>query len=338
MSRGFRRGLPALLVAMLGVLALAGTARAQEELAPERANDTLGRLQLRCKLIALCPYSADVWGTFLAAMAGKPGDQYLLGIYLMTGDKVRRDERGGLHWIGVAAAQGYARAGLELNRQRRNGAEMDVDETRIAAAMRTKADAGDADAMRALSEMYIFGRGVGRDPDEALRLLHRAAESGSAEAEQDLANLLLRGAPGVAQNPKEASRWLASSGGHGNTTAMLVLSNLLTSPPPGIDRQPAEAYRWLMRAALLDDPDAQEELSSLFANGMDSEGHAVTAAHEELKPHTQEIARLATTPGMPQQMRDRINRMLQPQPAPATLVAPDLVQADKWFRLAARNP
>ena len=30
----------------------------------------------------------------------------------MTGDKVARDERGGLHWIGLAAAQGYARAAL----------------------------------------------------------------------------------------------------------------------------------------------------------------------------------------------------------------------------------
>jgi hypothetical protein len=43
--------------------------------------------------------------------------------------------------------------------------------------------------------------------------------------------------------------------------------------------------------------------------------------------------------GMPSEMRERFAKMMgPPAAAPQSVVAPDLVQADKWFRLAARDP
>ena len=57
---------------------------------------------------------------------------------------------------------------------------------------------------------------------------------------------------------------------------------------------PAEGYRWLMRAALADDPAAQEMLAGVLADG------AMAGAR--------------------------------------TVIAPDLVPADMWLRLAARSP
>jgi TPR repeat protein len=313
MSRTGNMCLPAIIALLLsGIFAFAGSAHAQGELAPDKASSTLRSYRFRCKIVVLCPYSEEVWDTFQAAVAGKPGDEYLLGVFLITGDKVGRDEHGGLQWLAVAASQGYATAALELNRQRRNGAEMDVDEARIAAAMRTKANAGDADAMRALSDMYIFGRGVGRDPNQGVQLLRNAAESGSHEAEEDLATLMWRGAPGVAQDHAEAIRWQARSAGHGNTEAMRILSYWLLDTMSGGKAQPLDSYRWLMRAALLDDPDAQEKLSQLFTAGLDIEGRPIRTAYGDLG------GRLAR--------------------AQTVLIAPDLVQADKWFRLASRNP
>jgi TPR repeat protein len=305
--------LSAIIALLLLVLfAVVSTAHAQGALAPDKATDTLSSYSLRCKLVVLCPYSEEVWNTFQAAVAGKPGDEFLLGVYLITGDKVGRDEHGGLQWLAIAASQGYATAALELNRQRRNGAEMDVDEARIAAAMRAKVDAGDADAMRALSDMYIYGRGVGRDPNEGIRLLRHAAESGSKDAEADLAMLMWRGAPGVTPDHAEAIRWQTRSSGHGNTEAMRILSYWLMDTSSGGKAQPLDSYRWLMRAALLDDPDAQEKLSGLFTAGLDVEGRPIRAAYS-----------------------DPTNRLARPQ---TVLIAPDLVQADMWFRLAARNP
>src|SRR5262249_31339697 len=69
----------------------------------------------------------------------------------------------------------------------------------------------------------------------------------------------------------------------------------MTAPPgaPSSERNLVQAYCWLMRAALLNQPQAQEKLSMMFARGEhDDHGNTVPI---------------------------------------------DLVQADVWFRLAARN-
>ena len=70
----------------------------------------------------------------------------------------------------------------------------------------------------------------------------------------------------------------------------------MTTPAgvPLSERNVAQAFCWLMRAALLNQPQAQEKLSMMFARGeRDDQGNAVPV---------------------------------------------DLVQADVWFRLAARSP
>ncbi len=337
-----------LVVLLFLALFCPASAWAQGDLSPEKADETLGRLRLKCGL-GLCPYSAEIWQTFSKAMSGSAADQHMLGIYLMTGDKVPRDSHGGMRWLGLAAEHGYARAALELNRQRRGGADMDVDEARIAAVMREKSDAGDADAMRALADMYLYGRGVARDPNECLKLFRAAVATGSSEAEQDLATLYLSGGPGVAADRPEALRLLASAGKHGNKSAMLVLSYVLLNPPSGTESQSLEGYRWLMRAALLDDPEAQERLSSMLVVGLDDRGHAIKSIYGDPaggsaaqatadQVRRDAIAKLSGA-GMPPEMRERFAKMMgPPAAAPKVVVAPDLVQADKWFRLAARDP
>jgi TPR repeat protein len=111
---------------------LTASAWAQGSLSPDQADDTWNSLKFKCAIGILCPYSSEIWTTFREAMKRKPGSQYLLGVYLITGDKVARDKRGGQLWFGIATKQGYADAALELNRQRRDGAEMIVDEPAIA--------------------------------------------------------------------------------------------------------------------------------------------------------------------------------------------------------------
>lgn len=63
---------------------------------------------------------------------------------------------------------------------------------------------------------------------------------------------------------------------------------------PPSERNVAEGFCWLMRAALLDQAQAEEELSMILARGESDDRSA--------------------------------------------MIAIDLVQADLWFRLAARNP
>jgi len=179
----------------------------------------------------------------------------------------------------------------------RNGASIDVDETKIAAALKPKADAGDAEAMRALGPMYIRGRGVKQDPALGLDLMKRAVEKGSSGAANDLSHLYLLGAPGVAANRNESLRWISISANRGTVDAMLTLGYRSMNTPSGVpstERNVAQGFCWLMRAALLDQPQAQEELSMVFARGEKDEYD--------------------------------------------TVIPIDLVQADLWFRLAARSP
>ena len=244
-----------------------------------------------------CPVDGETRAVIRRAIAGDPSAAYLLGLTLRVGDNLPRDGDAGLAWIGRAAELGDPDAARDVADRLRNGASIDVDETKIAAALKSRADRGDAEAMRALGPMIIRGRGARQNLGQGLEMLKRAAALGSSGAEIDLSRLYLLGAPGVPANRPEAKKWLAASASHGNVDAMTTLGfmgfNTPGDAPPG-ERNVADGYCWLMRAALLDQPQAQEELSMILARG-------------ERDDH-------------------------------GAMIAIDLVQADLWFRLAARSP
>src|SRR5262249_18832850 len=183
------------------------------------------------------------------------------------GGGVASDMRAAAGWCGKAAEQGHVAAALELNRLRHEGADISADETKIAAALRLEVDKGDRDAMRALADMQIYGRGLPRDAEQGLALLRRAVAAGSAVAAADLANLFLSDAPGIPRNPAQGFHWMAESAHLGNTAAMLDLGSMYFNYPDAAMRDPAEGYRWLMRGALVDNPAAQELLSGVLAQG-----------------------------------------------------------------------
>jgi len=291
-------GLRASVVA-LALLSLAGGARAAEagDYAPENIERTYGRMSWLCIVPAFCPFDGETRGVIERAIANDPSAEYLLGLTLLVGDSLPRDEGAGIAWIARAAELGEPGAARDIADRLRNGASIDVDETKIAAALKSRADRGDAEAMRALGPMIIRGRGAKQNLAEGLGLLKRAAELGSSGAEIDLSRLYLLGAPGLPANRPEAKKWLAASAAHGNIDAMTTLGFMGFNTPgdaPPSERNVADGFCWLMRAALLDEPRAQEELSMILARG-ERDDHGAT-------------------------------------------IAIDLVQADLWFRLAARSP
>ncbi len=265
--------------------------------APANILKTNGRLGWLCMITVTCPVSGHVRSVISRAIAADRSAQYLLGLTLLTGDGLPRDRAAGVVWVVKAAEQGDPDAARDIAYRLRNGTAINVDETKVAAALKPAADAGEVEAMRALGPMIIRGRGVKQDPVAGLAMVKRAAEKGSSDAEKDLFQLYLDGAPGVPVNRPEAMKWLAVSARHGNVDAMLNLGYMSMSTPIGTPLSQAdlaEGFCWLMRAAMLDQPQAQEKLSMIFATGeKDSRG---------------------------------------------TVIAADLVQADFWFRLAARSP
>jgi TPR repeat protein len=242
-----------------------------------------------------CPIDPTAFGVLRRAVGGDRDAQVELAKLLDHGDGgLPRDVNAATGWYGRAAEQGHVPSALELNHRRHEGMAIEADEAKIAAALRTLADGGDTEAMRALADMAIYGRGGPRNPQEGLALLHRAADKGSALAEQDLADLYLLGAPGVPLDTHQGFRWMAISAQHGNLEAMEQLGSLYLHTPDPAMQNPAEAYRWLVRASLLDAARSQEALSTLLSRGSVVNGR--------------------------------------------TVIAPDPIQADMWFRLAARSP
>jgi uncharacterized protein len=265
--------------------------------APANIAHTYKQLSWLCLVRVLCPVSDDVYGVIKGSLAGSPSDEYLLGLTLITGDGLPRDPRAAIAWIALAAEHGEPGAARDVAGRIRNGEAVEVDESKIAAALKPKAEAGDAEAMRALGPMMIRGRGIKQDPPAGLALMQRAVEKGSLGAANDLAQLYLLGAPGVPASRSEALKWIALAASRGNREAMVNLGYMSMNTPSGVpsnERDLAQGFCWLMRAALLDDAQAQEKLSMMFAGG---------------------------------EKDDR-----------GTVIPVDLVQADYWFRLAARSP
>ena len=286
-------------VVALTLLFLVGGARAEEPgpYAPENIERTVSHAWWMCLIEAFCPVTPATMSVIRRAMADDPAGAYLLGLTLRLGDGAPRDGEAGLAWIARAAELGDPDAARDIADRLRNGASITVDETKIAAALKLRADKGDAEAMRALGPMVLRGRGAPQDLAAGLGLLKRAAQLGSAGAERDLSQLYGLGAPGVPADRAEARKWLAASAVHGNVDAMTTLGFRGFNTPIGVpstERDVTEGVCWLIRAGMLDDPRAQEELSMILARGEhDDHGAAI---------------------------------------------AIDLVQADLWFRVAARSP
>ena len=73
------------------------------------------------------------------------------------------------------------------------------------------ARAGDVSAQNNLGELYETGRGVRKDPKQALTLYRRAAERGFAPAQFNLGRLYATGSPEIPQDKAEARKWLESA-------------------------------------------------------------------------------------------------------------------------------
>jgi TPR repeat protein len=116
----------AALALMLAIPALAGGAMAVEagQYAPENIEKTYKQLGWLCMVRALCPVTDDVYGVIKRAIAGNSSSEYLLGLTLLTGDGLPRDESAGIAWTARAAEHGDPDAARDIADRLRNGASI----------------------------------------------------------------------------------------------------------------------------------------------------------------------------------------------------------------------
>jgi TPR repeat protein len=101
------------------------------------------------------------------------------------------------------------------------------DETRAMQWARRSADQGNIDAMYFVGTMYVFGDKIPKtvtEPDqEAAQWFFQAASRNHAEAEYGLGLLFLAG-KGVVQDHEEALKWIRRAADHGHVTARSFLA------------------------------------------------------------------------------------------------------------------
>ena len=112
--------------------------------------------------------------------------------------------------------------------------------------LRARAEAGEAEAQYQLASMYWEGRGVERNPPQALTWYQRAADRGHREAQVKVAELYERG-EGISQDYVQASRMYAKAAEQGDPKSEIRLAQLYLMGQ-GVPQNYAEAKKLLERA------------------------------------------------------------------------------------------
>jgi tetratricopeptide (TPR) repeat protein len=124
------------------------------------------------------------------------------------------------------------------------------------------AERGDVAAMRNIGHLYRWGQGVEKDIQQAMHWYRKAAETGFARAQANLAAIYLQGDEGVPIDHAEARKWFEAAARQGHAVAQYNLG-LMYELGLGVEKNDAIALGWYNNAAKAGQPDALERLSLL---------------------------------------------------------------------------
>ena len=141
-------------------------------------------------------------------------------------------------------------AGLKLS----EGKGVTKDPTEAVRLFKLAAERGHVDAQAYLAGAYRTGVGVEKNPAEAMHWFRAAAEQGDARSQGVLASIYGTG-EGVPKDLPEAVKWYRLAAEQGLVRAQANLGAMLYLGQ-GVAKDPVEAYKWLHLAALKNDPDA----------------------------------------------------------------------------------
>lgn len=126
-----------------------------------------------------------------AAKCGEAKAQSRLGIMLLSGQGVPKDEKAAAEWLSKASEQGDAVAQLGFATQLRHGLGITQDLAGAYKWFAAAADQGLAEAQFRVGSQLVGGHGVKIDQVEAARWFYRAALQGHPYAQSSLASIEL---------------------------------------------------------------------------------------------------------------------------------------------------
>lgn len=223
------------------------------ELGDARAQYALGRDAEQAQLP-----QAVAW-LHKAALQGHARAQCALAERLFLGLGTEQDPMGALAWYARAAEQGDAQAQFALGDLFKNHAES-MAHTALAQA----AAGGQAQAQYAMGERCRLGTGVAQNWFEACRWYQMAAEQGDALAQCALAGCYSEGR-GVRQDLAHAFAWYEKAAAQNLPQAQWNLGELYATGLPGVKADAKKATTLCKRAANAGFVPAQATLGALFA-------------------------------------------------------------------------
>jgi uncharacterized protein len=221
------------------------TARLDKNPDDAPAMTLLGELYSQGLGIGMDPAKAAEWYR-LAATHGDAQALSTLGIMALDGRGMERNPNQGRAWLEEAAAKGEPRASYNLGLLLLpTGSNADL--LRAIALLRKAADAEIGEAQHALGVLYLEGRGVTRDPAEAVRWFGKAARNGNLAGEVEYAILLFNG-DGVPADESAAAKAFRRAAAKGNAIAQNRLARLY-AVGRGVPQNKVEAAAWHLAAA-----------------------------------------------------------------------------------------
>jgi len=100
-------------------------------------------------------------------------------------------------------------------------------EPEAADLMHKAAEAGDPNAMMLFGMALMTGQGIKKNEIDGVRMIRRAAEAGSTRAMLLMANFYNKGSFGVGLNPEEANKLISRAADLGDPSARAILASLV---------------------------------------------------------------------------------------------------------------
>ncbi|HKX11348.1 MAG TPA: tetratricopeptide repeat protein [Stellaceae bacterium] len=192
------------------------------------------------------------------------------------------------------------------------------------------AEQGDVPSALELNHRRHRGQAIEADETKIAAAMRAASEAGNTDAMRALADMMLYGRGGP-RNPTEALALLHHASEKGSTLAELDLGLLYLQGAPGVQQNIPEAFRWIVASAKHGNLESMEQLGSLYLHTEDRASRDPAEAYRWLvraslldAPRSQEALSMLLADGAIVNGR--------------TVIASDPIQADMWFRIAARSP
>lgn len=181
--------------------------------------------------------------------------QTILASCYDLGRNVGPDRKENIHWLTLAANQGYAPAEFLLGHVYLYGSGIPSDYPQALVWEQKAAEQGEPEAQRDLAFMYEQGFGMRADSEEAMFWNRKAARQGERIAQLQLAGAL------ETTNRDEAMKWYRKAGRQGLPDAQLKLAQMYFEKA---DRNCKEAILWYERASESGLAQAMYELGKIY--------------------------------------------------------------------------